>query len=380
MAKLAIPGEYPPRPHICDNICMKQLTVELGERSYPIYIGDDLLGQSALLQKHIAGKSALIVSNETVAPLYLAKVSAMLSGIRHENVILPDGEQYKNLDVLNRIYDACLGNRLDRNTTIIALGGGVVGDMAGFAAASYQRGVNLVQIPTTLLSQVDSSVGGKTGVNHALGKNMIGAFYQPRAVIADTSTLNTLPDRELSAGLAEVIKVGLIRERTFFNWLDQNLDALLRRDPEALSHAIEVSCQVKADVVAADERESGQRALLNLGHTFGHAIENVMGYGNWLHGEAVGAGMCMAARMSQALGWLDAAQTDAIIRQIKYARLPVNAPAEVSIEKFLELMSVDKKVLDGVLRLVLLKNIGEAVVTDDYTSEQLKMAIQSSYV
>jgi 3-dehydroquinate synthase len=359
---------------------MKQLTVELGERSYPIYIGDKLLGQSDLLQKHIPGNSALIVSNETVAPLYLGKVSAMLSGIRHQSVILPDGEQYKNLDVLNRIYDACLSNRLDRNTTIIALGGGVVGDMAGFAAASYQRGVNLVQIPTTLLSQVDSSVGGKTGVNHALGKNMIGAFYQPRAVIADTGTLNTLPDRELSAGLAEIIKYGLIRDPAFFNWLDANLDALLRRDPQALAYAIEVSCQVKADVVAADERESGQRALLNLGHTFGHAIENAMGYGNWLHGEAVGAGMCMAARMSQTVGWLDAAQTDAVIRQIKHARLPVNAPDEVTIDTFLELMSVDKKVLDGVLRLVLLKNIGEAVVTDNYTTDQLKTAIQNSYV
>ena len=358
---------------------MKQLTVELGERSYPIYIGEHLLGQSDLLQKHIAGKSALIVSNETVAPLYLAQVSAMLGGIRHESVILPDGEQYKNLDVLNRIYDACLSNRLDRNTTIIALGGGVVGDMAGFAAASYQRGVNLVQIPTTLLSQVDSSVGGKTGVNHALGKNMIGAFYQPRAVIADTGTLNTLPDRELSAGLAEVIKYGLIRDADFFTWLDQNLDALLRREPQALAYAIEVSCQIKADVVAADERESGQRALLNLGHTFGHAIETGMGYGHWLHGEAVGTGMCMAARMSQILGWIDAPRTEAIINQIRHARLPVHAPADISIEKFLELMSVDKKVLDGVLRLVLLKSIGEAVVTDSYTTEQLKTTIQNSY-
>jgi 3-dehydroquinate synthase len=358
---------------------MKQLTVDLGERSYPIYIGDNLLGQGALLQKHITGKSALIVSNETVAPLYLSKVSAMLSGIRHESVILPDGEEHKNLGVLNTIYDACLRNRLDRNTTIIALGGGVVGDMAGFAAATYQRGVHLVQIPTTLLSQVDSSVGGKTGVNHALGKNMIGAFYQPRAVIADTSTLNTLPDRELSAGLAEVIKYGLIRQRAFFDWLDENLDALLLRDPQALAYAIEVSCQAKANVVAADERESGQRALLNLGHTFGHAIENGMGYGHWLHGEAVGAGMAMAARMSHTLGWIDAAQTDAIIRQIKHARLPVNAPVEITVEQFLELMSVDKKVMDGVLRLVLLKAIGEAVVTEDYTIEQLKSSIQGSY-
>jgi len=358
---------------------MKQLTVDLGERSYPIYIGDGLLGQSALLQKHIPGKSALIVSNETVAPLYLSKVSAMLSGIRHETVVLPDGEEYKNLEVLNRIYDACLSHHLDRNTTIIALGGGVVGDMAGFAAASYQRGVNLIQIPTTLLSQVDSSVGGKTGVNHALGKNMIGAFYQPRAVIADTGTLNTLPERELCAGLAEIIKYGLIRDRSFFDWMDDNLDALLRRDPQALAYAIEVSCQIKADVVAADERESGQRALLNLGHTFGHAIENGMGYGQWLHGEAVGAGMAMAARLSQILGWLNADQTTAVIDQIHRAKLPVHAPADLSVDRFIELMSVDKKVLDGVLRLVLMKDIGDAVVTNDYTESQLREAIQSSY-
>lgn len=359
---------------------MKQLNVDLGERSYPIYIGDALLGQSALLQKHIPGKSALIVSNETVAPLYLSKVSAMLSGIRHQSVILPDGEAYKNLEILNQIYDACLRNRLDRNTTIIALGGGVVGDMAGFAAASYQRGVHLVQIPTTLLSQVDSSVGGKTGVNHALGKNMIGAFYQPRAVIADTGTLSTLPERELSAGLAEIIKYGLIRERGFFDWLDANMDALLRRDPPALAHAIEVSCQVKAEVVAADERESGQRALLNLGHTFGHAIENGMGYGQWLHGEAVGAGMCMAARMSSQLGWLSQADCDASIAQIARAKLPTHAPAEIDVDQFIERMAVDKKVIDGVLRLVLMKAIGEAVVSDDYSEAQLRTAIASSYV
>ncbi len=358
---------------------MKQLTVDLDERSYPIYIGEALLGQSALLHSHIPGKTALIVSNETVAPLYLSKVSAMLSGVRHQSVVLPDGEEYKNLGVLNQIYDACLSHRLDRNTTIIALGGGVVGDMAGFAAASYQRGVNLIQIPTTLLSQVDSSVGGKTGVNHALGKNMIGAFYQPRAVIADTDTLNTLPERELSAGLAEIIKYGLIRERGFFDWLDANLDALLRRDPVALAHAIEVSCQTKAEIVAADERESGQRALLNLGHTFGHAIENGMGYGQWLHGEAVGAGICMAARMSQQLGWLGQADCDATIAQVARARLPIHAPAEIDVDPFIERMAVDKKVIDGVLRLVLMKAIGEAVVSTDYSEAQLRTAIESSY-
>jgi 3-dehydroquinate synthase len=357
---------------------MTTLTVELGERSYPIYIGNNLLGQDDLLKRHIPGNSALIVSNETVAPLYLEKTQSMLSGLRNESVILPDGEQYKNLEVLNKIYDGLLRNRFDRNTTIIALGGGVVGDMAGFAAASYQRGVHLIQIPTTLLSQVDSSVGGKTGVNHALGKNMIGAFYQPRAVIADTDTLDTLPDRELSAGLAEVIKYGLICNREFFEWLENNIQALLSRDKQALSHAIEVSCQTKADVVAADERESGKRALLNLGHTFGHAIENGMGYGEWLHGEAVGAGMCMAAAMSNQMGWMSDEDTQRTFKLIEQAKLPCKAPESMTTEKFLELMSVDKKVLDGILRLILMKGIGESLVTDDYTLDDLKKAISHS--
>jgi len=355
---------------------MTTLTVDLGERSYPIYIGDDLLGQTDLLKQHIPGNSALIVSNETVAPLYLEKTQSMLSGLRHEAVILPDGEKFKNLEVLNQIYDGLLRNRLDRNTTVIALGGGVVGDMAGFAAASYQRGVHLLQIPTTLLSQVDSSVGGKTGVNHALGKNMIGAFYQPRAVIADTDTLDTLPDRELSAGIAEIIKYGLINNAEFFAWLEHNMQALLERDKTALSYAIEFSCQSKADIVAADERESGQRALLNLGHTFGHAIENGLGYGEWLHGEAVGAGMCMAAIMSNQMGWMNDEQTQQTFKLVKQARLPVTAPESMTTEKFLELMSVDKKVLDGVLRLVLMKGIGQSLVTSDYKPEDLSRAIE----
>ena len=357
---------------------MTTLTVELGERSYPIYIGDKLLGQDDLLKRHIPGNSALIVSNETVAPLYLEKTRSMLSGLKNEVVILPDGEQYKNLEVLNKIYDSLLRNRFDRNTTIIALGGGVIGDMAGFAAASYQRGVHLIQVPTTLLSQVDSSVGGKTGVNHALGKNMIGAFYQPKAVIADTDTLDTLPDRELSAGLAEVIKYGLICNPEFFDWLENNMQALLSRDKQALSHAIEVSCQTKADVVAADERESGKRALLNLGHTFGHAIENGMGYGEWLHGEAVGAGMCMAAVMSNQMGWMSDEHMQRTFNLIEQAKLPSKAPDSMSTDKFLELMSVDKKVLDGVLRLVLMKGIGKSVVTDDYTLDDLIRAINYS--
>ena len=357
---------------------MTTLTVDLGERSYPIYIGSSLLGDKELLKPYIPGNSALIVTNETVAPLYLEKTQSMLSGLRHEAVILPDGEKYKNLEVLNQIYDSLLRNRFDRNTTVIALGGGVVGDMAGFAAASYQRGVHLIQIPTTLLSQVDSSVGGKTGVNHALGKNMIGAFYQPRAVIADTDTLDTLPDRELSAGIAEIIKYGLICNAEFFAWLEQNIQALLNRDKPALSYAIEVSCRTKAEVVAADERESGKRALLNLGHTFGHAIENGMGYGEWLHGEAVGAGMCMAAIMSNQMGWMSDEDTRKTINLIEQAKLPSKAPDSMSAEKFMELMSVDKKVLDGVLRLVLMKGIGQSLVTSDYTIEDLKKAIKLS--
>ncbi len=357
---------------------MTTLTVELGERSYPIYIGDKLLTQNNLLNKHIPGNSALIVTNETVAPLYLEKTQAMVSGLKNEVVVLPDGEQYKNLEVLNQIYDGLLRNRFDRNTTIIALGGGVVGDMAGFAAASYQRGIHLIQMPTTLLSQVDSSVGGKTGVNHALGKNMIGAFYQPKAVIADTGTLDTLPDRELSAGLAEIIKYGLISNADFFGWLENNIQNLLKRDKKALSYAIETSCQTKADIVAADERESGKRALLNLGHTFGHAIENAMGYGKWLHGEAVGAGMCMAATMSKQMGWMNDEDTKKTFALIKQAKLPCKAPSSMTTEKFIELMSVDKKVLDGVLRLVLMKGIGKSLVSDDYTPEMLNQAIKHS--
>ena len=358
---------------------MITLTVDLGERSYPIYIGENLLGDDMLLSGHIPGKNVLVVSNETVAPLYLDHTLKMFTGKHVETCILPDGEEYKNLETLNTIYDVLLGKKLDRNTTIVALGGGVIGDMAGFAAASYQRGVHLIQIPTTLLAQVDSSVGGKTAVNHPLGKNMIGAFYQPRAVIADTTTLATLPDRELSAGIAEVIKYGLIRDLPFFSWLQVNLDKLMERDADALAYAIESSCRNKAEVVAADEKESGQRALLNLGHTFGHAIEAGLGYGLWLHGEAVAAGMCMAARMSHQLGWISAEDLERIISMIAQARLPVNAPTELSIERFIELMSVDKKVVDGVLRLVLLKDIGHAVITNDYSREQLVSAIHNSY-
>src|SRR3989344_3797295 len=356
---------------------MKTLPLDLGERSYPIYIGSGLLGQADLLNRHIAGSRVAIVTNETVGPLYLERARAHVADRQPVIVTLPDGEQYKTLEILNRIFDALLAARCDRRTTVIALGGGVIGDMAGFAAASYQRGVPFIQVPTTLLSQVDSSVGGKTGVNHPLGKNMIGAFYQPRAVVIDTDTLNTLPDRELASGLAEVIKYGLIRDPEFFAWLETNLDKLLARDDEALAFAIHPSCRNKAEVVAADERETGVRATLNLGHSFGHAIETGLGYGNWLHGEAIAAGMVMAADLSRRLGWLTAAETTRIEKLIKCARLPVRAPGTLSTARFLELMAVDKKVLNGRLRLVLLKRLGEAVVTDDYPRAELEATLAS---
>ena len=351
---------------------MKTLVVELGERSYPIYIDAGLLARGDLLRNHIGGRQVMIVTNDTVAPLYLQMVQAAVAGLRCHTVVLPDGERYKTLEILNRIFDALLENQCDRRVTVIALGGGVVGDMAGFAAACYQRGVPFIQIPTTLLAQVDSSVGGKTGVNHPLGKNMIGAFHQPNCVLIDTSTLNTLPDRELSAGLAEVIKYGLIRDLAFLEWLEENMDALLRRDATVLAEAIERSCRNKAEVVAADERESGVRALLNLGHTFGHAIETGVGYGVWLHGEAVAAGMYMAAALSERLGWISAIDVARVEALIRSARLPVRAPADLAPERMLELMAVDKKAQEGMIRLVLLKAVGEAVLTADYDPVQLR--------
>lgn len=343
---------------------MKTLTVDLGERSYPIHIGPGLLGRPALLRPHIPGKQVLIVSNETIAPLYLERTQAALEGLQQAAVILPDGEQYKTLQTLNRIFDLLLEKRFNRNCVLLALGGGVIGDMTGFAAACYQRGVAFIQAPTTLLAQVDSSVGGKTGVNHPLGKNMIGAFYQPRCVLADTDTLKTLPDRELSAGIAEVIKYGLIRDPAFLEWLEANVEALLNRDPEALAYAIERSCRNKAEVVAADEREDGVRATLNLGHTFGHAIETGLGYGTWLHGEAVAAGICMAADLSARLGWLSREQVQRIVSLLQRAHLPVRPPAEIDSETFLKLMAVDKKVQDGRPRLILLEALGQAIIVD----------------
>jgi 3-dehydroquinate synthase len=354
---------------------MKTLHVDLGERSYPIHIGPGLLGRADLLAPHVGGTQVMIVSNETVAPLYLDAVRAACAGFQVAEVILPDGEQHKTLAVLDAIYTELLRQRFDRRCTLIALGGGVVGDMTGFAAASYQRGVNFIQIPTTLLSQVDSSVGGKTGVNHALGKNMIGAFHQPRCVLADTDTLSTLDDRQLRAGIAEVIKYGLINDVEFFAWLEQNMAALLARDAAALGYAIERSCRDKAAIVAADETEAGMRALLNLGHTFGHAIETGMGYGIWLHGEAVATGMVMAAELSCALGWMTEADVARSRRLIEAAGLPVKAPVELSSARFLELMAVDKKVQAGKLRLVLLRGIGQATISDSATPAQIAAAI-----
>ncbi len=351
--------------------CECKLDVDLGERSYPIYIGEGIYADAGYYSEHIAGHQVMVVTNETIAPLYLQKTIEALSGYEVQSCILPDGESFKTLDVLNHIYTALLEHRFTRTATLVALGGGVIGDMTGFAAATYQRGVDFIQVPTTLLSQVDSSVGGKTGVNHPLGKNMIGAFYQPRVVLADTSTLNTLDDRQLSSGLAEVIKYGLIIDAGFFAWLESNMDSLLRRDPVALAYAIQRSCRCKADVVEADERESGQRALLNLGHTFGHAIETGMGYGEWLHGEAVATGMCMAADLSRRQGWLSNQSCERIYALIEKAGLPIVPPKTLTNERFLELMAVDKKVLDGRLRFVLLKEIGRSLVTDDFEMHNL---------
>ena len=355
------------------------LNVDLGDRSYPIYIGTGLLAESDLLTRHIQGKSALIVSNSTVAPLYLNPVERSLdaAAVRHDKIILDDGEQYKTLDSVNRIIDVLLRQRHDRRSTVIALGGGVIGDIGGFAASIYQRGVNFIQMPTTLLSQVDSSVGGKTGVNHALGKNMIGAFYQPQCVLADIDSLNTLPARELSAGLAEVIKYGLIYDADFFAWLEANIDGLVRVDPDLLAQAVLVSCEIKARVVEQDERESGIRAILNLGHTFGHAIETVMGYGNWLHGEAVAAGMMMAIDLSIREGLIDESIRQRSADLLRRAGLPVEPPDGISVEQYLDVMAIDKKTLDGNIRLVLLRALGEAFITADYSPDKLRQTLSA---
>ncbi|GIL79388.1 hypothetical protein Vretimale_16554 [Volvox reticuliferus] len=356
---------------------IKMVHVDLGDRSYPIYIGAGLLEQGELLRKHITGKRVLIVTNETVGPIYLERCrKALLDGgqLQVDDVILPDGEKYKSIDVLEKVWNKALECRMDRGTTFLALGGGVVGDMTGFAAACYQRGVHFVQVPTTVMAQVDSSVGGKTGVNHPLGKNMIGAFYQPRVVLVDTDTLATLPDRELASGISEIIKYGLIRDAPFFEWLEASMERLLARDPEAIAYAVERSCINKAEVVAADERESseGIRATLNLGHTFGHAIETGTGYGVWLHGEAVAAGMVMAADLSYRLGWINKALYDRIVALLARARLPISPPPSMTADQFRSLMAVDKKVLAGKLRLILLRGpLGNCVCTENFDPAKL---------
>ena len=355
---------------------MNELTVELGDRSYPIYIGENLLNDSSLIQKNITSTQVLIVTNTSIAPLYLDKLANNFKQQNVETIILSDGEQYKTLDTMNEIITFLLEKRYSRNCCLVALGGGVIGDITGFAAASYQRGVDYIQVPTTLLAQVDSSVGGKTAVNHALGKNMIGAFHQPRAVFADTSVLTTLDERELSAGLAEVIKYGLIRDNEFFLWLENNIDKLVMSDHDALAYAVERSCQNKAEVVAMDEKESGPRALLNLGHTFGHAIETAMNYQGYLHGEAVAVGMFMAADMSRRIGWLDDNAIDRIKSVLVKAELPYNLPASISVQQMLDNMSVDKKARDGKLFLVLLKSIGNAIVTDEFDSKHLTATLE----
>lgn len=348
------------------------LQVDLGQRSYPVYIGAGLLASTEPYQPATAGRRVLVVTNDTIAPLYLDTVLASLTNCSVESLVLPDGEAHKTLATTALIYDKLLAGNFARDSVLVALGGGVIGDITGFAAATYQRGVDFIQIPTTLLAQVDSSVGGKTGVNHPQGKNMIGAFHQPQLVLADIDTLTTLPDRELAAGLAEVVKYGLIRDPEFFEWLESNMAALLARDPDALAYAIRRSCKNKAEVVAADEREAGQRALLNLGHTFGHAIEAAMGYGVWLHGEAVAAGMCMAAEMSVRLGWLTQQEQARAVTLIARANLPVLPPAQLNSQQVLDLMAHDKKVIGGHLRLILMHGIGQAVVTQDYSSAILQ--------
>lgn len=353
---------------------MKTLFVDAPSHRYPIYIAptlSDILHD--YLSQHIA-RQVVVVSNETVAPLYLPTVQAALGEIDSVNIILPDGECYKNIQTLNDIYGELLQQRIERKATLIALGGGVIGDMAGFAAATYQRGMPFIQIPTTLLSQVDSSVGGKTAVNHPLGKNMIGAFYQPQAVFAAQDVLQTLPEREFSAGMAEVIKYALLGDGAFLQWLEQHIDGLMRQETDLLVQAVEHCCKMKADIVAADEKEQGKRALLNLGHTFAHAIETHMGYGVWLHGEAVAAGMVLAARLSQEIGWLKAEDTARICRLLQAAQLPIEPPI-FAYEQWIAHMSHDKKVSNGCIRFVLMKQLGEAVIVDQVAETPLRQCL-----
>ncbi len=355
---------------------MKILNLDLGEKSYPIYIGQGLLSQSDYLTKHINGKQVMIISNTTVAPLYLDKVQALLGDYTVASVILPDGEEYKTLDTVNQIFTALLEARFDRSCTLIALGGGVVGDMTGYAAASYQRGVNFIQIPTTLLSQVDSSVGGKTGVNHMLGKNMIGAFHQPKCVVIDVDTLDTLDDQQYSAGLAEVIKYGLLGNADFFVYLQKNIDDLMERNKALIVKTVYQSCADKADIVAQDELESGKRALLNFGHTFGHAIENTLGYGVYLHGEAVAVGMLMATKLSKLEGFINNEEVKQVEYLLQKANLPVAINSKIDYQDFTNAMSVDKKAINNEVRLVLMRQLGQAFISDDYQPNNLEQIIK----
>ena len=358
---------------------MQTLRVELGERGYAIHIGERLLSHAELILPQLELPRTAIVTNITVAALYLQQFAQSLrsAGVDVTSIVLEDGERYKDWATLNRVYDALLDGRCDRKTTLIALGGGVVGDLAGFAAATYMRGIPFIQVPTTLLAQVGSSIGGKTGINHPLGKNMIGAFYQPRLVLADTAVLATLPPRELSAGMAEVIKHGLIRDGAFYAWLEQNMEKLLGGDQDALAHAVLRCCEIKAAVVAADERETGARALLNFGHTFGHAIESGLGFGKWLHGEAVAAGMAMAADLSCRLGLIGQADVRRIVALLKRAMLPT-APPDIAPQRLLQLMGADKKTEGGKLRFVLLDAIGAASIHDDVPDGPLQQTLAGS--
>jgi len=358
---------------------MQTLEVRLGARSYPIHIGEGLIDRGELILPHLDQKRVAIVTNDVVGPLYLKRLERTLeaAGVSSLTITLPDGEANKNWDSMAIILDTMLRNRCERKTTVIALGGGVIGDMTGFAAAIYLRGVPFIQIPTTLLAQVDSSVGGKTGINHPLGKNMIGAFYQPRLVLADTALLRTLPPRELSAGIAEVVKHGLILDAAFFEWLERDMERLVAGDTHALTHAVRRSCEIKSEVVAGDERESAARALLNLGHTFGHAIEAGLSYGTWLHGEAVSAGMVLAARLSQRMGLLAERDVARTVRLLERANLPVRHPA-FGAERYLDLMGLDKKVEGGKLRLILLERIGKAFVTSEFPSQALREVLEDN--
>ena len=358
-----------------ETLPLERIDIALGARSYPILIGPQLIANRDLIAAHITARHLLIVTNETVGSLYAASLKRSLSDRKVAEIVLPDGEQHKTLESVTRIIDAMIEAKMNRDAAVIALGGGVIGDMAGFAAACYQRGIDYVQVPTTLLAQVDSSVGGKTGVNHPKGKNMIGAFHQPRCVIADVATLSTLSDREYRAGIAEVVKYGLIYDAGFLDWLEANADPLTHRDLNTVVHAVRRSCEIKAEVVVADEREQGLRAILNLGHTFGHAIETASGYGNWLHGEAVAAGMVMAASMSANLGWLTEEDVARTVQLLTRFGLPVTPP-RIGTARALELMGMDKKVLEGRMRLVLLRKLGRAGVEADYPKHALEDTLQ----